>query len=139
MPQLIDSYDPEADDIPSRFLGFGRGDWHYISKDDSDSVTLGPVPPREDGDDWTLTFTSHFEKGDSEHPFVGVQMPPAVLGELYTELKSIPAEVPQTADQAKCAHCGELVPYDRAVPDERHRPVHRRCYVDEYDAAGWLK
>lgn len=32
-----------------------------------------------------------------------------------------------------------LVPYDRAVLDERHRPVRRRCSVDEYDAAGWLK
>lgn len=135
--QLVETYDPDDDEVPPRFLGFSPADWHYISKDDPDGFVFGPVPSREPGDDWTLTFRSEFQK-HSDVPIVNLQMPPEVVKQLYAEVKTVPTELPQRADQTECDYCGALVAHERAVPNEQDSPVHRQCYVEYNGAVEWL-
>ena len=45
----------------------------------------------------------------------------------------------QAGHTAECDLCGESVPLEKAVPNPRGEPVHRRCYVDAYGGPEWLK
>ncbi|MDW7539563.1 hypothetical protein SCJ90_20315, partial [Haloferax volcanii] len=40
---------------------------------------------------------------------------------------------------AECDLCGESVPLEKAVPNKREEPVHKRCYVDAYGGPVWME
>jgi formylmethanofuran dehydrogenase subunit E len=86
----------------------------------------------EPGDSWEIRFD------DEEKGSVRIELPPAKLHELYTEVKDIHPDDRQAGHTAACDFCGEQVPFDKAVPNDRDEPVHRECYVDAYGTPKWL-
>jgi hypothetical protein len=130
--------DPEDPRPAGHFGRFRSNPWHYIPDRLAQTVSLGPATDGEPGDDWVLTYTP--ERQDPEdREKVLVRLTPRALEELYIETKDLSPDARQAGHTAECDLCGESVPLERAVPNKREEPVHKRCYVDAYGGPVWLK
>jgi len=102
------------------------------------TVMLGPATDAEPGDDWILSFSAE-GRTEEDRERVCVRLTPRALHELYIEAKDLSPDARQAGHTAECDLCGESVPLEKAVPNPRSEPVHRRCYVDAYGGPEWLK
>lgn len=138
MTEENDAVDPEN---PRPAGGFGRfrgNPWHYVPDNLARTISLGPATDGEPGDDWVLTYTPERHDPDDREKVL-VRLTPRALQELYVETKNLSPDTRQAGHTAECDLCGESVPLEKAVPDKRERPVHKRCYVDAYGGPEWLK
>ncbi|TKR24348.1 hypothetical protein, partial [Natronomonas salsuginis] len=92
----------------------------------------------EPGDDWILSYTPERRDPD-DREMVLVRLTPRALEELYIETKDLSPDARQAGHSAECDFCGEQVPLEKAVPNKREEPVHKRCYVDAYGGPVWLE
>ncbi len=135
---MTDDVDP-VKPRPTRHFGrFSSNTWHYVPDELAQTVSLGPATDGEPGDDWVLTYTpERRDEGDREK--VLVRLSPRALHELYIETKNLSPDARQAGHTAECDFCGKQVPMEKAVPNKREEPVHKRCYVDAYGGPEWLK
>ncbi len=123
--------DPAAPRPTGHFGRFRSNPWHYVPEALARSISLGPATDGEPGDDWVLTYTPD-QRDKADRETVLVRLSPRALHELYVETKDCSPEARQTGHTAECDLCGDSVPLEKAVPNPRGDPVHRRCYVDAY-------
>jgi len=133
-----DAVDPENPRPAGHYGRFRDNTWHYVPEDLSKTISLGPAGDGEPGQDWVLTYTpERCDPDDCER--VLVRLAPRALHELYIETKDLSPDARQAGHTAECDLCGDSVPLEKAVPNPRGEPVHRRCYVDAYGGPEWLK
>ena len=54
---MTEDVDPEAP-RPEGHYQIARGaEWHYVTDDFAETISLGPATDGEPGDDWALSFT----------------------------------------------------------------------------------
>jgi phosphatidylserine/phosphatidylglycerophosphate/cardiolipin synthase-like enzyme len=129
---------PEDPRPTGHFGRFRANTWHYVNDDLARSISLGPATDGEPGDDWVLTYTP--ERRDPENrQKVLVRLTPRALHELYIETKDLTPDARQAGHTAECDLCGDSVELDKAIPNKREEPVHRRCYKDAYGGPVWLE
>ena len=133
-----DGVDPADPRTPGRYGRFQGSAWYYVNDNLAGTVILGPATDAEPGDDWILSFTSE-GRTEEDRERVCVRLTPRALHELYIEAKDLSPDARQAGHTAECDLCGESVPLEKAVPNPRGEPVHRRCYVDAYGGPEWLK
>ena len=91
----------------------------------------------EEGQDWVLTYTPEKrDPGDREK--VLVRLTPRALHELYIEVKDIGTQDRQMGHRAECDLCGEFVDMERAIPNPRGEPCHKRCWAEYTGAPDWF-
>ncbi len=100
--------------------------------------SLGTTTDGEPGDDWVLAYTPD-QRDKAHRETVLIRLSPRALPELYVETKDLSPDACQAGHTAECDRCGDSVPLEKAVPNPRGDPVHRRCYVDAYGGPAWLK
>lgn len=132
--------DPEDPRPTGHYQVDRNADWYYVDDDLARTVALGPATDAEPGDDWILTLSAATpEDAEADAKRVAVRLTPHALQELYIESKNLSPDARQAGHTAECDLCGEQVPLDKAIPNPREEPVHRRCYVDAYGDPGWLE
>jgi len=130
--------DPEDARPDGHYPRFRSNPWHYVPDDLARTISLGPGGDGEDGQDWVLSYTpERRDKEDREKVFV--RLTPRALHELYVETKDLSRDARQAGHGAECDLCGESVDLERAVPNKREEPVHKRCYVDAYGGPAWME
>ena len=130
--------DPEDARPAGHFGRFRSNPWHYVPEELAKTISLGPATDGEPGDDWVVTYTP--ERRDPEdREKVLVRLTPRALEELYIETKDLSPDARQAGHTAECDLCGEQVPLEKAVPNKREEPVHKRCYKDAYGGPVWLE
>lgn len=135
---MTDSIDPEDPRPEGHYPRFRSNTWHYVPDRLAQTISLGPGGDGEVGQDWVLSYTP--EKRDKPaREKVFVRLTPRALEELYIESKDLSPGARQAGHTTECDLCGELVELDKAVPNKREVPVHRRCYVDAYGGPPWMK
>lgn len=137
MSDDTDAVDPEDPRPAGHYDRFRTSPWYYVSDDLDRTVRLGPATDGDPGDDWVLSFTAEGET-DADRERVCVRLTPHALHELYTEIKNLSPSTRQAGHTVECDLCGESVPMDKAIPNKREAPVHRRCYADAYGGPVWL-
>lgn len=135
---MSEDVDPEDPRPAGHYGRFRNARWHYVSDDLASTIMLGPATDAEPGDDWILSF-SREGRTDADRERVGVRLTPRALHELYIEAKDLSPDARQAGHTAECDLCGESVPLEKAIPNKREEPVHRRCYVDAYGGPEWLE
>jgi len=130
--------DPENPRPAGHYGRFRGAPWYYVSDDLASTVMLGPATDAEPGDDWILSFSAE-GRTEEDRERVCVRLTPRALHELYIEAKDLSPDARQAGHTAECDLCGESVPLEKAVPNPRGEPVHRRCYVGAYGGPEWLK
>jgi hypothetical protein len=138
MTDDTEDVDPEHPRPAGHYGRFRGAPWYYVSDDLASTVMLGPATDAEPGDDWILSFSAE-GRTEEDRERVCVRLTPRALHELYIEAKDLSPDARQAGHTAECDLCGESVPLEKAVPNPRGEPVHRRCYVDAYGGPEWLK
>ena len=138
MTDDTDAVDPEHPRPAGHYGRFRGAPWYYVSDDLASTVMLGPATDAEPGDDWILSFSAEGAT-EEDRERVCVRLTPRALHELYIEAKDLSPDARQAGHTAECDLCGESVPLEKAVPNPRGEPVHRRCYVDAYGGPEWLE
>lgn len=133
-----DAVDPEDPRPDGHYPRFRSNTWHYIPDELAQTISLGPAGDGEPGQDWVLTYTPERRDPDDREKVL-VRVTPRALEELYVEVKDLSPEARQAGHTAECDFCGESVPLEKAVPNKREEPVHKRCYRDAYGGPGWLE
>lgn len=133
-----DDVDPETPRPRGHYPRFADNEWHYVPDDLAKTISLGPGGDGEEGQDWVLSYTPECRDEDDREK-VFVRLTPRALQELYVETKNLSPDARQAGHSAECDLCGESVPMDKAVPNPRGEPVHRRCYVDAYGGPEWVE
>lgn len=133
-----DAVDPEDPRPRGHFGRFQSNTWHYIPDGLARSISLGPATDAEPGDDWVLTYTPE-RRNPEDREKVLVRLTPRALHELYIETKDLSVDARMAGHRAECDLCGEMVDLEKAIPNKREEPVHRRCYKDAYGGPGWLE
>lgn len=64
---------------------------------------------------------------------------PRALHELYIEVKDCSSDARQAGHTAECDLCGKVVDLEKAVSNDREKPVHRRCCHETYGGPVWLE
>ena len=138
---MTDDTPGDGDPRPPGHYGRHRdAAWYYVDDDLASTVVLGPATDAEPGDDWILSFTSTADgDGNPELSRVCIRLTPRALHELYIESKDLGVDARQAGHRAECGLCGDMVDLEKAVPDKREEPVHRRCYVDAYGGPVWME
>lgn len=131
-----DDVNPENPRPEGHYPRFKDNTWHYVPDDLAQTISLGPLG--DPGDDWVLTYTPEREN-DEDRETVLVRLTPRALHELYIETKGLSVDARQAGHRAECDLCGEMVDLEKAIPNKREEPVHRRCYVDAYGGPNWLE
>jgi len=131
-----DDVDPENPRPEGSYPRFKANTWHYVPDDLAQTISLGPLG--DPGDDWVLTYTPE-RSDESDREKVLVRLTPRALHELYIETKNLSPDARQAGHTAECDLCGESVPMEKAIPNPRDEPVHRRCYVSAYGGPDWLE
>lgn len=133
-----DNVDPENPRPQGHYPRFEANEWHYVPDDLAQTISLGPGGDGENGQDWVLSYTpERHDKDNREKVFV--RLTPRALQELYIEAKDLSPDARQAGHTAECDLCGESVTMDKAIPNPRGEPVHRRCYVDAYGGPEWVE
>jgi len=132
-----DDVDPEDSRPPGHYPRFDSNTWHYVPDALAETVSLGALGDGE-GCDWVLTYTPERRDRDDREKVL-VRLTPRALHELYIETKNLSPDARQAGHTAACDLCGDSVPFEKAVPNPRGEPVHRRCYVDAYGGPEWLE
>lgn len=138
MPDDTEDVDPENPRPAGHYGRFRNAAWYYVSDELASTVMLGPATDAEPGDDWILSLSAE-GRTEEDRERVCVRLTPCALHELYIEAKDLSPDARQAGHTAECDLCGESVPLEKAVPNPRGEPVHRRCYVDAYGGPEWLK
>ena len=133
-----DDVDPENPRPTGDYPRFRSNPWHYVPDELAQTISLGPGGDGEPGQDWVLSYTPERENEDNREK-VFVRLTPHALHELYIETKDLSPDARQAGHSAECDLCGEQVPLEKAVPNKREEPVHKRCYVDAYGGPVWMK
>lgn len=133
-----DDVDPENPRPRGHYPRFADNEWHYVPDHLAETISLGPGGDGEEGQDWVLSYTPD-RRDDDDREKVFVRLTPRALQELYVETKNLSPDARQAGHTAECDLCGESVPMDKAVPNPRGEPVHRRCYVDAYGGPEWVE
>jgi hypothetical protein len=133
-----DDVDPENPRPRGHYPRFRDNEWHYVPDDLAQTISLGPGGDGEEGQDWVLSYTPERRDEDAREK-VFVRLTPRALHELYIETKNLSPDARKAGHSAECDLCGESVPMDKAVPNPRGEPVHRRCYVDAYGGPEWVE
>lgn len=133
-----DDVDPTNPQPKGRYGQFRDSPWYYVNDELTQTSTLGPATDAEPGDDRILSFT---REGviETDRERVCVRLTPRALYELYVETKDLSPDTRQAGHTAECGLCGESVPLEKAVPNKREEPVHKRRYVDAYDGPVWIE
>ncbi|WP_135807428.1 hypothetical protein [Halorussus marinus] len=130
--------DPENPRPKGHYPRFADNEWHYVPDELAQTISLGPGGDGEPGQDWVLSYTP--ERGNKEdREKIFVRLTPKSLQELYIETKDLSQDARMHGHSAECDLCGDQVPLEKAVPNKREEPVHKRCYVDAYGGPTWLK
>lgn len=133
-----DDVDPENPRPEGHYPRFASNEWHYVPDELAQTISLGPGGGGEEGQDWVLSYAP--EKRDPEdREKVFVRLTPRALHELHIETKDLSPDARQAGHTAECDFCGDSVDLEKAIPNKREEPVHRRCYVDAYGGPVWLK
>lgn len=135
---MTDDVDPENPRPEGHYPRFRDNTWHYIPDHLAQTISLGPGGDGEPGQDWVLTYTPERANEDDREKVL-VRLTPRALQELYVETKNLSAEARQSGHRAECDLCGEMVELEKAIPNDREKPVHRRCYADAYGGPDWLE
>lgn len=130
--------DPENPRPSGHYPRFKTNPWHYVPDDLAASISLGPAGDGEPGQDWVLSYTPERENVD-DREMVFVRLTPRALHELYIETKGLSPDDRMAGHTAECDMCGEQVDLEKAIPNKREEPVHRRCYKDAYGGPVWLE
>ena len=134
---MSDEIDPEEPRPEGHYPGFRGNEWHYVTDETADSISLGPATGFEEGDDWVLTYCP--ERRDIEdREKVLVRLTPRALERLYVETKDLTVEDRQHGRRAECDLCGDMVELDRAIPSGKGDPCHRECWADAFGAPDWF-
>jgi phosphatidylserine/phosphatidylglycerophosphate/cardiolipin synthase-like enzyme len=133
-----DDVDPANPRPHGHYPRFDDNEWHYVSDELAQTISLGPAGDGEEGQDWVLTYTPERRNQDNREKVL-VRLTPRALHELYIETKNLSTDQRMAGHSAECDLCGEQVDLDEAIPNKREEPVHRRCYVDAYGGPEWLK
>lgn len=128
--------DPEDPRPYGSYPRFKENEWHYVPDELAQTISLGPLG--DPGDDWVLTYTPE-RRNDEDREKVLVRLTPTALQELYIETKNLSQDARQAGHSAECDLCGDMVDLEKAVPNKREEPVHRRCYADAYGGPNWLE
>lgn len=132
-----DDVDPENPRPSGHYPRFRDNTWYYVPDDLAQTVALGPGEDGQEAQDWVLTFTPERRDPDDREKVL-VRLTPRALQELYVETKDLSPDARQAGHTAECDLCGDQVPLEKAVPNPRDEPVHRRCYVEAYGGPDWL-
>lgn len=135
---MSEEIDPENPRPKGHYPRFADNEWHYVPDELAQTISLGPAGDGEPGQDWVLTYTPE-RRDDGDREKVLVRLTPRTLHELYIETKDLSTDARQAGHTAECDLCGEQVDLEKAVPNKREEPVHKRCYVDAYGGPVWLK
>lgn len=138
MTDETDDVDPENARPEGHYPRFKANTWHYIPDELAQTISLGPAGDGERGQDWVLTYTPERENKDDREKVL-VRLTPRALQELYIETKDLSVEARQSGHRAECDLCGDMVELEKAIPDKREQPVHRRCYKEAYGGPNWLE
>lgn len=130
--------DPENPRPQGHYPRFADNEWHYVPDDLAQTISLGPGGDGEEGQDWVLSYTPE-RRDETDREKVFIRLTPRALQELYIETKNLSREARQAGHGAECDLCGETVALDKAIPNKREEPVHRRCYVDAYGGPEWVE
>lgn len=133
-----DDVDPENPRPKGHYPRFKGNTWHYVPDELAQTIALGPGGDGEEGQDWVLSYTPERENAEAREK-VFVRLTPRALHELYIETKDLSVDVRMHGHRAECDLCGEMVDLEKAIPNKREEPVHRRCYVDAYGGPAWLE
>jgi len=133
-----DAVDPEDARPEGHYPRFRSNTWHYVPDELARTISLGPGGDGEEGQDWVLSYTPE-RRREEDREKVFVRLTPRALQELYVETKDLSQDARQAGHSAECDLCGESVDLEKAVPNKREEPVHKRCYVDAYGGPVWLK
>jgi len=133
-----DDVDPEDPRPSGHYPRFRSNTWHYVPDPLARAISLGPGGDGEAGQDWVLSYTPE-RRHEEDREKVFVRLTPRALQELYIETKDLSREARQAGHGAECDLCGESVDLERAVPNKREDPVHKRCYVDAYGGPAWME
>lgn len=134
---MTDSVDPENPRPDGHYPRFRDNTWYYVPDELARSISLGPGEDGQKGQDWVLTFTPERENPEKRETVL-VRLTPRALHELYIETKDLSPDTRQAGHTAECDFCGEQVDLEKALPNKREEPVHRRCYKDAYGGPSWL-
>jgi len=129
--------DPENPRPEGHYPRFRDNEWHYIPDELAQTISLGPGGDGEEGQDWVLTYTPEKRDPDNREKVL-IRLTPRALHELYIEVKDLDVETRQMGHRAECDLCGEMVDYERAIPNGQGEPCHRRCWADAYGAPDWF-
>jgi len=80
-----------------------------------------------------LTYTPE-QRDEDDREKVLVRLTARALHELYIETKGLDVETRQMGHRAECDLCGEMVDFERAIPNGAGDPCHRRCWAEAYGA-----
>jgi hypothetical protein len=116
---------------------FRDNEWHYVSDELAQTISLGPGGNGEKGQDWILTYCPEKRDPDDREKVL-VRLTPRSLHELYIEVKDLDVETRQMGHRAECDLCGEMVDLDRAIPNARGEACHKRCWAEYTGAADWF-
>lgn len=134
---MSDDVDPENPRPDGYYSGYSDHKWYYVPDELAETIILGPVGNGDPGDDWILLFTPE-ERNEDDREVVFVRLEPQALDELYAQTKNLSVAQRQAGHRAECELCGEMVDFDRAIPDGQGGPCHRRCWADAYGAPDWF-
>lgn len=135
---MTDNVDPEDPRPAGHYPRFDDNEWHYVPDELAKTISLGPAGDGEPGQDWVLTYTPE-KRNEDDREKVLVRLTPRALHELYVETKGLDAETRQMGHRAECDLCGEMVDFERAIPNGQGSPCHRRCWADAYGAPDWFE
>lgn len=135
---MSEEVDPENPRPNGHYPRFADNEWHYVPDELAQTISLGPAGDGEPGQDWVLTYTPE-RRDDADREKVLVRLTPRALHELYIETKDLSPDARQAGHTAECDLCGAQVDLEKAVPNKREEPVHKRCYVDAYGGPVWMK
>jgi hypothetical protein len=133
-----DDVNPENPRPRGHYPRFADNEWHYVSDELAQTISLGPGGDGEEGQDWVLTYTPE-RRDEADREKILVRLTPRALHELYVEVEGLSTDQRMAGHSAECDLCGEQVDLDEAIPNKREEPVHRRCYVDAYGGPNWLE
>jgi hypothetical protein len=133
-----DAVDPEDPRPTGHYPRFKSNEWDCVPDELAQTIALGPGGDGEEGQDWVLTYTPERRDPDDREKVL-VRLTPESLHELYIETKDLSPDARQAGHTAECDLCGESVPLEKAIPNKREEPVHRRCYVDAYGGPAWVE
>ena len=137
MTDDTEDVDPENPRPASHYGRFKNAPWYYVSDDLASTVMLGPATDAEPGDDWILSLSAE-GRTEEDRERVCVRLTPRALHELYIETKGLDVETRQMGHRAECDLCGDMVDFERAIPNGQGEPCHRRCWADAYGAPDWF-